>query len=117
MSGHALEHDSSRSGRWLRERRLRVALWIAVLEAILAAVSHDVSRWTIIILALIFVPLYLTWGHRQADTIRQLTWIAAASQSLAIVALIVASIVGFFALILAGVFAAVALFLILSDRR
>jgi hypothetical protein len=117
MSGHALEHDSSRSGRWLRERRLRAALWIAVLEAILAALSHDISRWTIIILALIFVPLYLTWGHRQVDTIRQLTWIAAASQSLAIVALVVASFVTFLALVLAGIFAAVALFLILSDRR
>ncbi|MHB8644017.1 MAG: hypothetical protein ACYDA3_14155 [Gaiellaceae bacterium] len=117
MSGHALEHGSSRSGRWLRERRLRVALWLAVIEAVLAAVSHDVSRWTIIILAVVFVPLYLAWGQRRRDTIRQVTWIAAASQALAVVALIVATIVGFFVLVLAGLFAVIALFLILSDRR
>jgi hypothetical protein len=117
MSEYALDHDSSRSGRWLRARRLRVALWIAVIEAIAAALFHDVSRWTILVLALIFVPLYLTWGHRQRDTVRQITWIAAASQALAIVAVLLAVFIGLFVLVLAGIFAAVALFLILSDRR
>jgi hypothetical protein len=117
MSEYALEHESSRSGRWLRARRLRFALWIAVLEAVIAALSHDVSRWTIIVLALIFVPIYLTWGHRQRDTTRQVSWIAAASQALAVVAVLVAYVAGLFVLVLAGIFAAIALFLILSDRR
>jgi len=117
MSGYALDHDSSRPGRWLRARRLRTALWIAVVEAVLAAFLHSVSRWTIIALALIFVPLYLFWGQRQRDTIRQLSWIAAASQALAVVAAILASLIGLFVLILAAIFAVVALFLILSDRR
>ena len=117
MSGYALDHESSKSGRWLRARRFRVALWIAVIEAVLAALLHDVSRWTIIVLAVIFVPLYLLWGHRQRDTVRQITWIAAASQALAVVAAIVASLLGFFALAVAGIFAAIALFLLLSDRR
>jgi hypothetical protein len=116
MSGYALDHES-RYGRWLRVRRFRWALWIAVIEAVLAAFLHDFSRWTIVLLALVSVPIYLLWGHRQRDTVRQVTWIAAASQSLAVVAVIVASLVGFFVLALAGIFAAVALFLILSDRR
>lgn len=116
-TGYALEHDSSRAGRWLRQRRLRVALSVAVIEAIIAAFSHDVSRWTIIALAAIFVPLYLLWGRERRDTVRQLSWIAAASQALAVVAVLVAYIVGFFVLVIAGIFAAVALFLILSDRR
>ncbi len=117
QAGYALEHDSSRAGRWLRPRRLRIALWIAVLEAIIAAFSHDVSRWTIILLALVFVPLYLLWAHERGDTIRQIAWIAAASQALAVVAVLLAYIVGFFVLALAAVFAIVALLLILSDRR
>src|SRR6266540_4548287 len=113
----AVEHDSSRTGRWLRERRLRIALWIAVIEAVLAAFSHDVSRWTIVALAAIFVPLYLLWGRARRDPLRQVSWIAAASQPLAVVAVIAALVVGIFVLILAGVFAAVALVMIFSDRR
>jgi hypothetical protein len=116
-TGYAIEHDSSRAGRWLRHRRLRVALWIAVIEAVLAAFSHDISRVTIIVLAALFVPVYFIWGRDQGDTIRQVTWIAAASQALAVVAVLLAYIVGLLVLVIAGIFAAVALFLIFSDRR
>ena len=115
--GAAIDQDASRTGRWLRERRFRVALWIAVIEAVVAAFTHDVSRWTIILLAAVFVPLYLFWGRERRDTIRQVSWIAAASQALAVAAVFVAFVVGIFVLVLAGVFAVIALFLILSDRR
>jgi len=114
----AIDHDTSRSGRWLRANRMRIALWIAVLEAVLAAFTHDISRWTIIALAAIFVPIYLLWGrHRHNDVVRQVSWIAAASSALAVVAAIFASLIGTFVLILAAVFAGVALLLIFADRR
>jgi hypothetical protein len=113
----AIDHDSTRAGRWLRQRRVRVALWIAVIEAVLAAFTHDVSRLTIVVLAAVFVPIYLIWGRDQGDTIRQLTWIAAASQALAVVAALIAYLVGLLVLVVAGIFAAVALFLIFTDRR
>jgi hypothetical protein len=116
-TGYAIDHDSSRAGRWLRQRRLRTALWIAVIEAVLAAFSHDISRLTIIVLAALFVPIYFIWGRDQRDTIRQVTWIAAASQALAVVAVLIAYLVGLLVLVIAGIFAAVALFLIFSDRR
>jgi hypothetical protein len=116
-TGYALDHDSSRAGRWLRQRRLRAALWIAVAEAVLAAFTHDVSRFTIIVLAALFVPIYLIWGRDQGDTIRQVSWIGAASQALAVVAVLIAYLVGLLVLVIAGIFAAVALFLIFSDRR
>jgi hypothetical protein len=116
-SGIAIEHGTSRTGRWLRQRRLRTALWIAVIEAVLAALTHDISRVTIIVLAALFVPIYLIWGKNQGDTIRQLTWIAAASQALAVVAAVLAIFVGLLVLLIAGIFAAVALYLIFSDRR
>jgi hypothetical protein len=114
----AVDHGTSRVGRWLRLHRLRIALWIAVLEAVLAAFTHDVSRWTIVALAAIFVPIYLLWGrNRRNDVLFQVSWIAAASQALAVVAAIMASVIGFFVLILAAVFAGVALLLIFADRR
>ena len=56
-------------------------------------------------------------GKDQRDTIRQISWIGAASQALAIVAVLLAHFIGLFVLILAGIFAAVALFLIFADRR
>jgi hypothetical protein len=46
-----------------------------------------------------------------------LTWIAAASQALAVIAAVMASVIGVFVLILAAVFAGVALLLIFADRR
>jgi hypothetical protein len=116
-TGYAIDHDSSRTGRWLRQRRLRTALWIAVIEAVLAAFTHDVSRLTIVVLAAVFVPIYFIWGRDQGDTIRQITWIAAGSQALAVVAALLAYVVGLLVLVIAGIFAAVALFLIFSDRR
>ena len=116
-SGTALEHESSAGGRWLRQHRVRTALWIAVLEVVLAAVTASVSKYTIIVIGLITIPVYLIWGKDQRGTIRQVSWIAAAAQALAIVGVLLAHFIGLFVLILAGIFAAIALFLIFADRK
>jgi predicted membrane metal-binding protein len=115
-TGTAIEHESSQGGRWLREHRVRTALWIAVLEVVLAALTASVSKYTIIALGLITIPVYLIWGKDQRGTIRQVLWIAAASQALAVVAILLSHFIGLFVLVLAGIFAAVALFLIFADR-
>jgi cation transport ATPase len=112
-----IDHDTSRTGRWLHARRSRIALWLAVIEVVIAALTHDFSKWTIILLAAILVPLYLLWGRERNDTIRQVTWIAAASQALAIVGVMAAFIIGAFVLVIAGIFALIALLLIFADRR
>jgi hypothetical protein len=115
-TGTALERDSSASGGWLRQHRVRTALWIAVIEVILAALTSSISKYTIIALGLITIPIYLIWGKDQRGTIRHVSWIAAASQALAIVAVLLSHFIGLFVLVLAGIFAAVALFLIFADR-
>ena len=115
--GTTIDHDTSRAGRWLHARRFRIALWIAVVEALIAWFAHDFSKWTIMLLAAVLVPLYLLWGRERNDTIRQVTWIAAASQALAIVGVMAAFIIGAFVLVLAGIFALIALILIFADRR
>jgi cation transport ATPase len=115
--GTTIDHDTSRAGRWLHARRSRIALWLAVIEVVVAALTHDVSKWTIILLAAVFVPLYLLWGRERSDAIRQATWIAAASQALAIVGVMAAFVIGAFVLVLAGIFALIALILIFADRR
>jgi hypothetical protein len=115
-TGTALEHDSSREDSWLRQNRVRTALWIAVAEVVLAAVTASISKYTIIALGLITIPIYLIWGKDQRGSVRHVSWIAAASQALAVVAVLLSHFIGLFVLVLAGIFAAVALFLIFADR-
>ncbi len=115
--GGPIEHRSSRMGRWLRARRTRIALWIAVIEGIIVAFAHDVSRWTVIAIAIPLLALYVVWGRNAgSDTVRQLTWIGGASQSLAVVVVVLSFFVAWLALVIAGIFAAIALLFLLVDR-
>ncbi|SRR6266536_1979837 len=112
-----IEHRSTRAGRWLRTRRIRFALWIAVAEGVIVALLHDVSRWTVIAIAIPLLALYLFWGRTaRSDTIRQVSWIAGASQALAVVVVILAFILSWLALVLAAIFAVIAVLFLLSDR-
>lgn len=118
MGDHVIEGGSSRAGRWLRERRLRIALWIAVAEGIVVALGPHVSRWTVIIVAILLIALYVYAGRNsRSDTVRQISWIAAASQALAVIAVILAFILFWSALILVAIFAVVALAFLFADRR
>jgi hypothetical protein len=117
VSATAAEPRPSRTGRWLFERRLKIALGIAVLEGILVAVEKDFSRWTVIIISAPIIAFYLFAGRAlESDTGRQLSWIAAASQAFAVILCVVALVIGAFVLIIAGVFAAIALILLFGER-
>jgi hypothetical protein len=108
----------SRSGRWLRERRTRIALWIAAIEAILVAIFHDVSRFSVFALAIVAVLTYFYAGRRtRSDTFHQTSWIFAISQLLAALAAIFAFIVFWSAIVLMAIFAIGALFYVFTDRR
>jgi hypothetical protein len=112
-----IEEGTTRTGRWLRARRIRLTLWIAVVEGILVAFLHDVSRWTVIALAIPVLALYVFWGRSaRSDTVRQILWIGGASQALAVVVVILAFLLDWLALLLAGIFAAIALLFLFSDR-
>ena len=85
MAVHAIEHGSSRTGRWLRERRLRFTLWIAAIEGVLY-LFHVLHWWVAVALAVIAVMFYwyVARVHR-SDSLRQLGWVFAASQLLVLV--------------------------------
>src|SRR5690348_2604085 len=92
--GPVLEHGSSRMGRWLRARRVRIAFWIAVVEGILIVV-HALSWWLAIAIAALLVIGWFSYGHRiRSDTARQIGWIAAVSQSLVALVPILLIVVG-----------------------
>lgn len=116
-SADTIDHANTRSGRWLRERRLRIALWIAVAEGIVAALTPDVSRWTIVIVATLAIALYLFAGRSTRwDAGHQVSWILAASQALAVVVTILSFFLFWLALVAAAVFAAIALVILFADR-
>jgi hypothetical protein len=113
-----VEHGSSQPSRWLRERRWRFSLWIAVVEAIIVAVAHAASRWSVIGLALVAFLLYAYVGRRtRSALVHEVSWIFGASQALALLAAIVASVLAWLAFLFAAIFAVVALAYFLLDRR
>jgi len=113
-----IDAHSTRASRWLREHRLRLALWIAVLEGIVVAVRGDISRWTVVIIAALVLLLYMSLRDRvRWDAGRQVLWIVAASQVLALLVVILAFVVGMIALVLVALFAVFALIYLFSDLR
>ncbi len=46
-----VEHGSSRSGRWLRRNRIRIALWTAVVEAALVLFGV-IPKWPAFLVAI-----------------------------------------------------------------
>jgi hypothetical protein len=115
-SGPALEHGSSRLGRWLRARRVRIAFWIAVAEGILV-VFHAISWWAAIAVAILVVGSWFTFAHRlRSDAARQVGWIAAVSQALVALVPVFVLVVGTLALIIVGILAVVALVLLFGSR-
>lgn len=113
-----IDAHSSRASRWLRERRLKLALWIAVLEGIVVAIRGDISRWTVVVIAALVLMLYVATRERiRWDAGRQVIWIVAASQLLALLVVVLAFIVGAIALVLVVLFALVALFYLFTDLR
>jgi hypothetical protein len=113
-----IEHGTSRPGRWLRARRNRIALSIALVEAIVVVIFHDVSRFTVIGLsAVAFIVYWFAGRASRWDTVRQVSWIFAASQLLAVIVAVLAFIVLWTAILAACVFAVIALFFVVTDRR
>ena len=114
----AIDAHSSRASRWLRERRLRFALWIAVLEGIVVAVRGDISRWTVVVVAVAVLAVYMLLRERMSwDAGRQVLWVVAASQVMALLVVILAFVVGLVALVLVALFAIIALVYLFSDLR
>jgi hypothetical protein len=112
-----LEHGTTRSERWLRRYRTRIAFWIAVVEGILLLVGA-VNRWVVLLLAVAIILAYFGFARQlRSPLARDVAWIAAVSQALVALVPILVILVGTLALIAVGVLAVVALVLLFGDRR
>ena len=116
-STQAIDHGSNRAGRWLEERRIRLALWIAAAEALIVVVSHDVTKWTVIVIAIVSVIAYVAVRESGPHMLRQIVWILAASSLLAVIAVILAWIVKWAVVMAIVIFAVLGLFYLFLDHR
>jgi len=102
---------------WLQHRRVRIATWIAAGEGLIVLFSHDITKWTVIVLAVVGVVAFLGGRESRSSIVRNVLWIFAASQLLAVILVILAWVVKW-ALILAIVVLAVAgLVYLFSERK
>jgi hypothetical protein len=104
-------------GGWLRARRTRLALWIAAGEGLIVAVSHDLTKWTVIALAILATVVWFLGRKSSSSTVRQVLWIFVVSQLLA--ALLVLFAVFFKWLLVLGLIACavIGLAFLWFDRR
>ncbi len=113
-SEHAVEPGP---GGWLRSRRNRFALWIAAAEGIIVAISHDVTKWVVIVLAALAVFAFSYGRNNRSNIVRQSLWIFAASQLLALLLVLFAVFVKWLVIVGLVVFAVLGLAFLLLDRR
>ena len=117
MEYPVVEHRTSRPGRWLREHRLKIALWIAVAEGILV-VFDQISGWLALAIAAALLAFYVLVGRNlKTDVGRQASWIAALSQVFVALVPVLVFVIGAVALIAVGVLAVVALVALFADRH
>jgi hypothetical protein len=116
FGAHAIEHSSSRLGRWLRERRLRFTLWIAAVEGLLY-LFHALHWWAAVALAVIAIGFwwYVARGHR-SDALRQVGWIFAASQLLVLCVPVALAVVKAIAIGVIALLAIAALVVLFRER-
>ncbi len=113
----ALEHGTTRAGRWLRARRLRIALWVAVAEGILI-LFDAIPAWVALLAGAAIVVSYVVVGRDLAsDTGRQLSFIAALAQVFVAFVPVLVFFIGALAVIALAVLAVVALLALFADRR
>ena|SRR5581483_7291933 len=114
MSDHAL----SRPGGYLRQHRVRITLWVAVLEGLLV-VAHVVPRYAVYALAAVALIFWFAFARNYKSSVaRQSSWIFAASQAVAVLVPIVWAVTKLFIAIAIVVGIAVAaLYFLYAERN
>jgi hypothetical protein len=117
VGAHAIEQREGLWARWLRERRLKIALGVAVVEGILVVVDV-IPAWVAIVLGIAIVAYWWVAGrdHRW-QLARQVSWTAAMSQVFVALVPLLAFVLTALAIVALVIIAVVALVALLADRR
>jgi len=112
-----IDHGGSRTSRWLREQRVRVALWIALVEGILILVGV-IPKSIALLVALVVLGLYfLVARGRTSGSTHEAFWIVAVSQAVIALVPLLLFVLGTIAIILVALIAVAALVVLFADRR
>jgi hypothetical protein len=115
--GAVVEHRTTRIGRWLRERRIRVAIWIALIEGLLIVVGAIPWSLALVVAAATVIGYFALRGRLDSDTTRQAAWVAAASQAVVALVPVLLAVATLLAFVVLAVIAVIALLVLLGDRR
>jgi hypothetical protein len=112
-----IEAGESSRGHWVRERRLRVALLIGLVESLLV-VWGGLGWFWVLAFAATAVALYIFVARvARYHTLRELAWILAASQLIAVIVPVLWEVAKFLAIVILVGMAALLLLMLLMDRR
>ena len=112
-----IEHRHGRVATLLHERRLRLVLWIALIEGVLVLVDF-IPWWSVLVLAAAAFVTYTVVGRAHESTVvREGSWIVAVSQIIVVLVPVLALVVTALAVVILVLVALVALGLLLLDRR
>ena len=115
-SPHSVEPEQG-AGSWLRARRNRFALWIAAAEGVFVAIAHDATKWTVLALAAIAGVVWLLGRNSNSTLLRQIFWIFAVSQVLALLLVLFAVLFKWLLILGLIAFAVLGLAFLWFDRR
>jgi hypothetical protein len=117
MSSPAIEAGERGRGNWFRERRLRLALLIGLVESLLV-VWGGLGWFWVLALAAAAVALYAFVSRRpRFQGLRDVAWILAASQLIAVMVPVLWAVAKVFAVVILVAMAALLLLMLLMDRR
>jgi hypothetical protein len=114
--GAVVEHDESRGSRWFHERRISLAIGVAIVEGVLI-VAGELSKALALIVAIAVVVGYFTLADRLRPGLgREVAWIAAVSQAIVMLVPLLVIVIGTLTLIAIAVIGVLALVLLFSRR-
>jgi hypothetical protein len=102
---------------WLRHRRKRFALWIAAAEGVVVAVSPDLTKWTVVALAVLAAVVWMLGRNAGSGVLRSILWIFVVSQLLATVLVLFAVFFKWLVILGLVAFAVIGLAILYFDRR
>jgi FtsH-binding integral membrane protein len=115
-AGTALDQPGSRPARYLKEHRLRLAIWIGAVEGLLTI--FVLSHYVVYVLAIVAIAWWFTMGRRYSSaTARHLSWIFAASQAIAVLIPVILHIAKWAAITAVVIAAAIGLFILFTERE
>jgi hypothetical protein len=114
--GAVVEHRQSPTSRWLHERRVSIAIAIAIAEGVLI-VAGELSKAVALVVAVAVVVLYFTLADRlKPGVAREIAWVAAVSQAIVMLVPVLVILIGTLTLIAIAVIGVIALVLLFSRR-